>query len=793
MTTPQATPAQFLARHWSPGPHSLNVGNGATFRTVGLLENPDDLLSEAGDLDGNVWWGVNATPGAEKRGEAKDVVECLTLYIDLDWDDPAHKSDDLPTEDQVRTAVAEFPIVPTAVIDTGGGLHCYWRLARTVDPDTFERLQALVSAAFQERDLHPEATDLARILRVPGTLNHKYDPPRPIFVTAWRPRFAPSMLPRPESFESQFGHLVAPPEPKVEIVPGSLDDKFRQATTKSGAISDYRSGHTVADELRSSGWTLNPDGEWWTRPNRGEDGQSAKVHVDDLTGSEVAMIYSESTDLKVIRSIGQPCANPKIVMASAFDLYVEREHDGDVGAALRFLTPETDTQPPLRVLPNLPDEFWDARPVFDHVRRAAWSRMISPDALLGVVLSRFAAMIPPDYQIPPIVGTAATFDQLTVIVAHSSGGKSSALGVGAELIPATDDTTIVWDAPIGSGEGLIDALFEEQKETENGKTKVVKKRTKRAVHFIADEAKGFVETQVRQGSTAASVICSAWSGQTLGQTNASKETHRVVPARGARFSGVMGVQTTLGHILMSDALVEQGLTGRLTFFSATDPKMPHPDEGPEFPGPLNLTVPGRPFDVSALGSAGAALEQPPLMLVFPDEVVDEIRLARFKVSRGEVIEPPVEGHARLTRLKYAGIFSLMDGRRKPTVEDWDLAGVLLSVTAEIRNMMWEDSAETAARAADKLGRTDGRRAVAREEYVLNAESEKVRDTAQWIVTKIEDSGEESLTRLALKRSGSPVRRKHLDEAIDLGESLGWLRTWEVETRSKSISLRVAKA
>jgi hypothetical protein len=63
------------------------------------------------------------------------------------------------------------------------------------------------------------------------------------------------------------------------------------------------------------------------------------------------------------------------------------------------------------------------------------------------------------------------------------------------------------------------------------------------------------ETTQRQGATIASVICSAGSGQTLGQGNASRETHRVIPAGEARISGVMGIQTSLGHKLMTDGLV----------------------------------------------------------------------------------------------------------------------------------------------------------------------------------------------------------------------------------------------
>ena len=66
---------------------------------------------------------------------------------------------------------------PTAIVESGRGWHCYWRLSEPVDPDE----AAALSRALAEKlggDL--AAADAARLLRVPGTLNHKYQPPRPV-------------------------------------------------------------------------------------------------------------------------------------------------------------------------------------------------------------------------------------------------------------------------------------------------------------------------------------------------------------------------------------------------------------------------------------------------------------------------------------------------------------------------------------------------------------------------------------------------------------------------------------
>ncbi len=71
---------------------------------------------------------------------------------------------------------------PTAVVDTGGGLHIYWHLDAALPNDTWLPLARRLSAVFQqvnaaigERVIDTQCTvDIARVLRVPGFRNHKY-------------------------------------------------------------------------------------------------------------------------------------------------------------------------------------------------------------------------------------------------------------------------------------------------------------------------------------------------------------------------------------------------------------------------------------------------------------------------------------------------------------------------------------------------------------------------------------------------------------------------------------------
>lgn len=84
---------------------------------------------------------------------------------------------------QALVAIEALDPVPSVLIDSGGGYHAYWLLdtpwVLTTDDDRQQagRLQA-AWVTFVEGD--PQSKDLARVLRIPGTLNHKYDPPRPV-------------------------------------------------------------------------------------------------------------------------------------------------------------------------------------------------------------------------------------------------------------------------------------------------------------------------------------------------------------------------------------------------------------------------------------------------------------------------------------------------------------------------------------------------------------------------------------------------------------------------------------
>ena len=124
-------------------------------------------------------------------------------------------------------------------------------------------------------------------------------------------------------------------------------------------------------------------------------------------------------------------ASDEFDAASAWQLdYVRRtesdyssDEDGAAGAGL-----------------NLPAEFWDARPVLAHIRQAAHSRLLSPDAVLAAVLARVAAATPPLWKLPAVVGGTSTVSTYVALVGPPGTGKALPSPPPETCSPSTAET-----------------------------------------------------------------------------------------------------------------------------------------------------------------------------------------------------------------------------------------------------------------------------------------------------------------------------------------------------------------
>lgn len=122
----------------------------------------------------NLFFGV-ATRRNDK-GATKEFCNLIaTLWTDIDFKDIR--------EPEARKLLENAPIRPSIIVHSGNGLHCYWPLKEPLDAiaerDIAEGYLSRLAEYFHG---DPAVAHVAAVLRVPGTSNHKYDPPRPVTI-----------------------------------------------------------------------------------------------------------------------------------------------------------------------------------------------------------------------------------------------------------------------------------------------------------------------------------------------------------------------------------------------------------------------------------------------------------------------------------------------------------------------------------------------------------------------------------------------------------------------------------
>lgn len=128
----------------------------------------------------HVYFGIHPTINKKENGRGSlDIIaaiNCLFAEFDLK---------DFQNEQALTDHIEALAIPPSVVINSGGGKHAYWLLDQPyllIDEDTRNNAASIQSLWVKYVGGDPGSKDLARVLRLPGTMNHKYNPPRPVLI-----------------------------------------------------------------------------------------------------------------------------------------------------------------------------------------------------------------------------------------------------------------------------------------------------------------------------------------------------------------------------------------------------------------------------------------------------------------------------------------------------------------------------------------------------------------------------------------------------------------------------------
>ena len=317
----------------------------------------------------------------------------------------------------------------------------------------------------------------------------------------------------------------------------------------------------------------------------------------------------------------------------------------------------------------LPQGFWARTDLLRRVFDVSLERGTSPDAVLGCVIARCAAMTPASLTIPPLRGDDAPINPFSLIRGVSGDGKTAAGKVARKLVPF--DRTV---REIGAftGEGLIEQFLDE---VDGEKT-----FSGRAVFSLVDEGKRLVETSGRSGSTTISTLLSLRTGENPGSSGATQETSRSLPVCGYRFASVMHVQPSIAERLLDWS--DQGLPQRFTMFNASPIRWSFPE--PENDGfapivPLELpTARHTAGHVRFSPEVRQQIHEAQRLISMP--VQDWTPEQRAAVDAGDV---ELAGHAILNRITVAAVLAVMHGDTKIGSTYFELAGEVCDVSSRL--------------------------------------------------------------------------------------------------------------
>jgi hypothetical protein len=285
----------------------------------------------------------------KSRGSTKTVQSIAGFWADLDIGTDGHKAAAFPNPKDEAEALSILDGLPepSAVIHSGGGLQAWWFFD---EPWTFadsseaasasDAWQRLLVERAEAKGLHVDSVgDLPRILRVPGTANHKLAAARPV----------------------ELRKADGPAHPLVELSalgPSSRPQERDRALNEVGSPLG-----SWADILTPHGWSevgvrATDGATLWRRPDKSE-GHSA---VTDPYGVPVLVNFSASAGLPT--GPGQKL--------SKFRVWASLNFNGDEKAAKAALA---------RITKDSPDKLAEIASRFEE-RRFDWLRAfteIDPD------------------------------------------------------------------------------------------------------------------------------------------------------------------------------------------------------------------------------------------------------------------------------------------------------------------------------------------------------------------------------------------------------------------------------
>jgi len=390
-----------------------------------------------------VWFGVATRKERLANGQRGGATDCAAIpgfWVDIDIEGPGHKGGHQLAADRpaAHALVASFPLPPTVVIDTGGGLQPWWFFPELEElNDRTLALLASFGATWNrigtERGIHVDSVfEPARVMRLPGTTNRKDGLARPVKILSanWDLRYG---------LDDIEAHLDEAPTPDASTDGPAWETVHYIGPQRPGDA--YNARNSGSDVLSRAGFTLHRTHhgqEDWVRPGKdARNGHSATVYLDDGHTT----IWSDT------------CAQhwPALQVRRPYDpfgLYAAIEHRGDFTAAREALRAQGYGTPSIGRATSdaAPDGEWNRDPqpiptrpapapiplesfpawISDYAESVAEQIQVPVDLPLTIALGALAAVLNGHVKVRATNGWDDGVNLWLAVLARAGAGKSPA-------------------------------------------------------------------------------------------------------------------------------------------------------------------------------------------------------------------------------------------------------------------------------------------------------------------------------------------------------------------------------
>jgi len=161
-------------------------------RVIGDVDEAINQAKVISDQGNDAYFAIAEFKTPDNR-KSNNAAGACCFWMDIDCGkDKAESGKGYVTKEDARTDLDEFCVKigipsPSHIVDSGNGLHVYWVMDKRIEQEQWKQHAAQLKALTHHFGLKADDTrtaDIASVLRIPGTANHKSTPKPVAFIKA---------------------------------------------------------------------------------------------------------------------------------------------------------------------------------------------------------------------------------------------------------------------------------------------------------------------------------------------------------------------------------------------------------------------------------------------------------------------------------------------------------------------------------------------------------------------------------------------------------------------------------